>query len=70
MKRNSFGVFPFSHLFFSEQRIKVWKIKHFLDMMSSFSTLHVSEQMTRHFFLDTVPTRSLETRERSGDKLM
>ncbi len=36
IKRKSLGVFSFSHLFFSKQRIKVWAIKHFLDIISRY----------------------------------
>jgi hypothetical protein len=61
IKRKSLGAFSFSHLFFSKQRIKVWAIKHFLDMMSPFSRHFVSEQMARHFCLDTVRTKRLRT---------
>jgi len=59
IKRNSLGVFSFSHLFFSKQRIKVWAIKHFLDIWLDISRHHVSEQMTKLFYLNISRIESL-----------
>ncbi len=61
IKRKSLDVLSFSQLFFSDQRFKVWALKHFQDMMSCFSLYHVLGQITRHFCLDTVPTKLLGT---------